>query len=220
MSSNKIITKSNAAGVRAWRPDTLTQATSPKQLEADNPAEAAAKAKARVANELDQARARAKEEGHAEGYRAGIARAEGEIEAMRALFHSFELSRNTIEQKAAAQVLALSLDVAKQMLRKSLAVKPEALLDVINEAIKTFPELEQGARLVLHPDDAALVRNVLTRDPESPMRSWSVIEDAAMTRGGCRIQTSASDIDATVESRWRRLVAVLGADDTWIDPQA
>lgn len=216
MSNSKVIPKASATKIRAWRPDAIAQTASAQPAEA-TPAQTAAKLKARAAAELEQLRARAREEGQAEGYRTGIARAEGEIETVRALLNNLEATRAAIEQSAAEHVLHLALDVAKQMVRTSLAVKPESLLLVLGEAIRTFPELEQSARLVLHPDDAALVRDVVMREAESPIRAWSIIEDAAITRGGCRIQTSATDIDATVENRWRRIALALGSDHAWLD---
>jgi flagellar assembly protein FliH len=38
-----------------------------------------------------------------------------------------------------------------------------------------------------------------------------------MERGGCRFLTGSSEIDATLENRWRRIVAALGRDDAWLD---
>jgi hypothetical protein len=45
----------------------------------------------------------------------------------------------------------------------------------------------------------------------------TVVEDGAIERGGCKFQTGASEIDATLETRWRRVVASLGRDDGWLD---
>jgi len=40
--------------------------------------------------------------------------------------------------------------------------------------------------------------------------------DATITRGGCRLQTAAGDIDATLETRWHKLCASLAQEQDWI----
>jgi len=38
-----------------------------------------------------------------------------------------------------------------------------------------------------------------------------------MERGGCRIESANSEIDATLDVRWKRIVAALGRDDAWLE---
>ena len=42
------------------------------------------------------------------------------------------------------------------------------------------------------------------------------VQDAAVTRGGCRVETSSCEIDATLETRWQKLSAALAQDHEWI----
>jgi flagellar assembly protein FliH len=44
-----------------------------------------------------------------------------------------------------------------------------------------------------------------------------VVEDPQIERGGCRLETPSTEIDATLETRWRRVIASLGRDDPWIE---
>ena len=43
-----------------------------------------------------------------------------------------------------------------------------------------------------------------------------VVEDASLLRGGCRIETSAGEIDATLQTRWQKLSAALAQDHEWV----
>jgi flagellar assembly protein FliH len=45
---------------------------------------------------------------------------------------------------------------------------------------------------------------------------WKIFEDARIERGGVRIETANSQIDASLETRWNRVVAALGQDTTWL----
>jgi flagellar assembly protein FliH len=43
------------------------------------------------------------------------------------------------------------------------------------------------------------------------------VEDILVERGGCRLDTATTEVDATLETRWRRIIGALGSDDPWID---
>ena len=75
-----------------------------------------------------------------------------------------------------------------------------------------LPVAEGDIRLELHPDDAALVRELLHLD-EREAPAWRIVEDPTLTRGGCRILNATSRIDATLENRIQQVVAaVLGGE--------
>ena len=63
-------------------------------------------------------------------------------------------------------------------------------------------------------DDAPLVR---ARLGESLTHSgWQIVEDVTLSRGGCRLECPAGDIDGSVEHRWQRLMETLGQNGNWI----
>jgi hypothetical protein len=69
-------------------------------------------------------------------------------------------------------------------------------------------------QLAIHPEDAPLVR---ARLGESLTQSgWQIVEDATLSRGGCRLECQAGDIDASLEHRWQRLMETLGQTSTLI----
>ena len=45
---------------------------------------------------------------------------------------------------------------------------------------------------------------------------WRLLDEAAMERGGCRIETATNQIDAATSSRWQRIAASLGKDEQWL----
>jgi flagellar assembly protein FliH len=166
--------------------------------------------------ELEAARAEAREAGFEAGREAGYATGEAEAAALRLLVGHLRELVEDLEQGIASDVLSLSLELAKQIVRTSLRVRPDLVMAVIREVSKGFQGLGESPKLILHPADATLVRQSVEADPAGEW-PWIIVEDGAVERGGCKFQTGASEIDATLETRWRRVVASLGRDDAWLD---
>ena len=148
---------------------------------------------------------------HDEGYQAGYA--EG-AQRVAALLATMEQALQQTDQEISQDLLNLSLEVARQMVQQTLNVHPEILLNTIREAIASLPHFNQGAHLVLHPDDAVMVR--ASMGEQLSHTGWKIFEDANILRGGARVETAHSQIDATLANRWQRIVAAIGQDRSWI----
>jgi flagellar assembly protein FliH len=160
----------------------------------------------------EEARAEGFEAGRAEGFAVG----EADAAAIGALLAHLRDVVEDLEQGIANDVLSLALELTKQIVRVSLRVRPDLVLAIIREAAKSFQGLGENPRLILHPADAQSVRAAIAAEPPGEW-TWTIVEDAHVERGGCKFQTSATEIDATLETRWRRVVASLGRDDAWLD---
>jgi flagellar assembly protein FliH len=157
----------------------------------------------------------ARAEGYAEGMAAGRAEGEQACGRMKQLAESFSSTLDNLDFRLADMVLELALDVARQVVAGELAARPERILDVVNMALKQMAETSREARLLLNPDDAALVRPHL--DQVLDKNRLRIVEDVRIVRGGCLIETSQGDLDATLPARWRQVVQVLGSNLNWIE---
>jgi flagellar assembly protein FliH len=72
--------------------------------------------------------------------------------------------------------------------------------------------------LLAHPDDAALIRARMG-DPLAH-NGWQIVDDPSLTRGGCRVELGASEVDATLETRWKRVLDSIGVSRDWLDDKA
>jgi flagellar assembly protein FliH len=45
---------------------------------------------------------------------------------------------------------------------------------------------------------------------------WKILEDPRMVRGDARLETANSQVDATIEARWNRVVTAMGQDAKWL----
>jgi flagellar assembly protein FliH len=166
-----------------------------------------------VGEDLEALRRTAREAGYAEGMAAARRAAEQEYARLRELAESFGHALDNLDFRLADMVLELALDVARQVVVGELAVHPERILDVVNLALKQMAESAREARLLLHPDDAALVRPYLEKTlDKSRLR---LVEDTRIVRGGCLIETPQGDLDATLPTRWRQVVQMLGSNSNW-----
>lgn len=162
----------------------------------------------------DQARQEGFEMGHAEGRAEGLREATLETARLRALADAFGDEVRRADETISQQVLDLAIDLARALLKSSLAVRPELVLPVVREAVRYLPALHQPAMLYLHPDDSDLVRGRMGDELEKT--GWHLADDPQLEPGGCRVETANSQIDASLPTRWQRLAAALGKDSDWL----
>lgn len=171
-----------------------------------------------TAAELEAIGREAHDEGYQAGYQAGYAegsqKAAQETQRLAALVTSLQQAVAEVDQEIAQSLLNLALELAQQMVHEALKVKPELLLEVIREAISTLPHFNPSAHIVLHPADAEIVREKM--GDQLTHSGWKIFEDARLTRGGARLETAHSQIDATLEARWKRITLNLGQESSWL----
>jgi flagellar assembly protein FliH len=151
--------------------------------------------------------------GEAEGRTQGEARARAQYEAqwqqrlalaaslIEGLEHLAERTRETL----AEEIAALAVEIARRVLQDELRTSPERIVSLVRRLLE-----EEGAphlTIRLHPEDLSLVREGL--DAELAKGGHRLIADASIARGGCLVESDSHVIDATLPSRWRRLVARL-----------
>jgi flagellar assembly protein FliH len=152
-------------------------------------------------------------QGYDAGFAQGAARAGAEANRLAQLVDSTCQEIGGLEQRIAEDLVRLALTLARSLVREALKVHPEIVAAIVRDSVADVPPFAQGIRLRLHPEDAALLRTQLAQELGE---AWSVVDDPLVLRGGCRIETPASDVDATLETRWAKLSAALAQDHEWL----
>jgi flagellar assembly protein FliH len=165
--------------------------------------------------ELERIANKAKEAGYNAGYREGAARANAEAQRIATVAAEAQKSLSHHGEQMAAEVLDLALELARQMVRTELQVRRETLIAVVREAIDCLPHGTQAAQLMLNPADIELVRAHI--GDELKTANFRVLEDHRIQPGGCKIASPVCEVDATLATRWKRIVATLGLDHNWLD---
>lgn len=164
---------------------------------------------------LVEARQQAVAAGREEGLQAGRAEAAQEYLRVKELANSYANTLDNLDFRLADMVLDLALDVARQVIAGELSVHPEHILAVVKLALNQMAATAREARLLLNPEDVALIRSHL--DKILDKNRLRMVEDARIVRGGCLIETTQGDLDATLQARWRQVVQVLGSNQGWIE---
>ena len=167
-----------------------------------------------TAGELEDLQEDARQEGYTrgleEGRAAGLSEMKNRAEQLQCLIKALDKPFKQLDETVETQLVQLAMIVARQMVRRELKTDRQQVIAVVKESLRALPVASQHIQLVLHPEDASLVREELLMEDEQNIQ---VIEDPVQTRGGCQVLTKTSLIDATVESRLNAIIAnVLGGE--------
>ena len=170
-----------------------------------------------------------RQEGYAEGFAQGHAQAtlegqkqitdfianQGQAAAQRfgQLFATAQSELANAEQVIAQEVLELACDLARQIVRHELSVNPNALQPVVREALGLLVAESKNVLVRLNPLDLEILDAVVRA--EFPSLALTLIGDAAVTRGGCLVESSGTVVDGTIEKRWTQAIAGLGLSSAW-----
>jgi flagellar assembly protein FliH len=95
--------------------------------------------------------------------------------------------------------------------RRELKTQPDEIIAVVRETVGLLPIVARQVRVHLHPEDAELVRSRLAI--ASGEVAWSIVEDPMLARGGCRVTSETSNIDAQLEQRLGAAIATVLGDE-------
>ena len=184
----------------------------------------------REANEqFEAARQKIHAEGYAEGFVQG--RAQALLEAQQqindfiakqgretaqqfgGLIESAKNQFEAGEQLAGQAVLELACEMARQVLRHEISSNPNALLPVIREALGLLFADSRAVQIKLHPLDLDVLQDILRE--EYPNLPLTLQPDAAITRGGCLVESGGTVVDGRLEKRWARAIGRLGQSLPW-----
>ncbi len=160
-----------------------------------------------TANQLEQIQRHAREEGFAQGLRDAQAQAHAQAQRLERLIGQLAEPFAELDQAVDEELAALAVAIARQLVRRELRQDPAGVIGVVREAVAMLPSATRSVRIHLHPEDAALVRSLLTL-PEGE-RGWQIVEDTVLARGDCRVLSETSQIDARLDARLTNILAGL-----------
>jgi flagellar assembly protein FliH len=157
-------------------------------------------------------------DGHVEGVRKGeaeLAKRIGEVDvkvaALEAIIGTLARPLDELDAAIETELTRLTLTIAKHLVRRELRLDPTQIIGIIRHTVSLLPLAARNIKIHLHPDDAAIVREKLA--PASGQQEWTLAEDPLMARGGCRLTTDNSSIDARFEASVAAALSGLLGDD-------
>lgn len=221
-----VIPKEDLAAYKRWSVDSFD-----RKLPATNPASPSSPEKPETVEaelvttmglptveDIQQINEAARTEGYQAGFEEGRLAGKAtlsntinsELERFSTLIGNLQVSLAHMDQTIAEQVLDLALEVASQVIRSTITVRNEALLPVIREAIAALPLHHGHVMLHLNPTDANMVREQIGE--QLAQTGTQIVNDTEIAPGGCLIKAGTSEIDATLETRWKRVLDAIGSE--------
>ncbi|WP_051749030.1 FliH/SctL family protein [Nevskia soli] len=171
----------------------------------------AAPAPLRTAAQLDDLEAAAHEEGfargHADGLAAGMAEMQQQAQRLRQLLEHCAQPLAQLDADVEAVLVELALRAARQLVQQEFEIDPARMAATVNEAVAALVVVPRELRVLLHPDDARLLKDTLVRPAE--VTAWRIVPDPTLARGDCRIAGDSGWVDATLATRERSLAQAL-----------
>lgn len=161
-----------------------------------------------TARQLEEIHNRARQEGWQQGLQEGRKQGLEEMQVhagtLQTLIACLEKPFEQLDDVVERQLAELAMLVARQLVRRELLTEPKQIIAVVREALGSLPVAARNVRLAVHPEDAALIRETLSiGDSESRLQ---VVEDPVLSRGGCKVVSDTSQIDASVEARLNAII--------------
>lgn len=152
---------------------------------------------------FDEAYAQGLEAGRQQGLAEMAAKTEALNRCIEALGEPFRELDDQVEQA----LVSLAVRVARQIIRRELKIDPGQIVGVVRETIELLPVASREVEVHLHPEDAQVVRAAFGEAGTN--LAWRLVEDPVLTRGGLRVTTATSQVDARVEKRLDAILATL-----------
>ena len=144
-----------------------------------------------------------KETAAKEGYRAGIEQAEVDISALRAKIADFVSAKKEVFEYIAPDILEISVDIARKIIKKEVEQDPQIILDSIVEVMRTISKEESRITVKVNPLQADLVKTELPEYISSMGvdAKITVLADDTIEEGGCILNTNNGIVDASLDKQ-------------------
>jgi flagellar assembly protein FliH len=176
----------------------------------------------RRSGDLDAVEREAWDKGFAEGREAGLAAAkqaqqsaqtelDRRVQQLGSILDFMARPIAEVDAQVQRQLALLAGAIARQVVRREIRLQPEDIVGLIRDTVALLPMTAREVRVHLNPEDATLVRSRLAEVASE--RAWSITEDPVLPRGGCRVTSENSSIDALVEQRLGAAIAAALGDE-------
>mgnify|MGYP000152549762 FL=1 len=143
------------------------------------------------------------EKGSKAGYQAGLETGKQEIHQNLTALQQIMTTLNTplldLDQQVENDLMSMVMTMTRQLVRRELKAEPEHVIAAMRAALAVLPINDRKIKVYLNPQDIELVKKGLS--VEQGDDNWQWLEDPVLTRGGVRLETANTIVDATVEAR-------------------
>jgi len=155
---------------------------------------------------LEQGLNEGRAQGRTEGYYEGIKTAEKDVnlqlQSLDSIMTHLTHALNEQDYQLEQALLTLSKEIAKHVIQRELMIDSSHIMAIVRQAISTLPASRDNVRILINPDDLAIVE----RARQDTGESWKVVGSSQIARGGCRVETDQSVVDFTTGERFKQVI--------------
>lgn len=138
-----------------------------------------------------------------EGYRQGLEKVENDLIKFRDELSHFMNARKEVFEYIAPDILEISVNIAKTIIKKELETDPQILIDTIIDVLKTVSKNEPKIIIRVRPQSVQFIKDSIPNITyqygiESKI---NIIADPTVEEGGCVLQTNNGIVDASVDTQ-------------------
>ncbi|MGP1832125.1 flagellar assembly protein FliH [Shewanella frigidimarina] len=167
---------------------------------------------------LEQGRLEGLEQGHQQGFtqgeqqglEAGKIKANELIAQLNHIISQFELPLSILDNEIEAELLAMTISLAKSVIGHELKTHPEHILSALRQGVDALPLKEQLVKLRFNQADAELVNQCYSAE-QLQRNQWQIDIDPTLANGDCMIESVRSAVDLRVEQRISQVFSELDA---------
>lgn len=138
-----------------------------------------------------------------EGYRKGLEAANSDMQNFRDNIASFMKAPKDVFEYIAPDILEISVDIAKKIIKKEVESDPQVLINTIVEVLKTVSKSEPKVNIRVRPQAVQYIKDTL---PNITYQygidaKINIVADPAIEEGGCIFQTNNGIVDASIDTQ-------------------
>jgi len=162
----------------------------------------------------DNARKKGYAEGQAQGFSKGLAEGKDEASAslrrLGEIIVSLDQFRENKLTELFPEIIELSLEIAKKIVHKEIDLDRDLIVSVARDAIRKVGEKEENVVIKVNQlDYEVMISYIDLLKEQSGLKNISVEPSAAISPGGCYIETPTGEVDAGLEEQMKEVENVI-----------
>jgi len=155
-----------------------------------------------IEERVRQARAAGLREGEAAARNRGAAELKATLDRVAQSVQELAGWRARLRREAEADLVRLALEIARRVVRREIAVDPDALRGLVTAALEKLRG-QDIARVKVHPSHAALLAACLKQ--ASGGNTVEVVADSSREPGAVVFETARGNLDASVDTQLQEI---------------
>lgn len=144
-----------------------------------------------------------KEAAAKEGYQDGLSQAKEDIQEVKNAITEFLSAKQEVFEYIAPDILEISVDIARKIIKRELQQDPNIILENITEILKSLSKEETKITLRVNPSQVSLLKQEIPEVLNNVGLDAKIliVPDETVMEGSCMVTTTNGVIDATIEAQ-------------------